>query len=211
MAETEYQYVPLTETVSAMGNPFGNRPDVYVIGNMLVYYRMNDSTVRVAPDVFVVFDAAGNHPRRSWFVWREGKAPDFVPEVASRHTHRRDLVEKRDIYRRMGVTEYWRFDPTGECFTPALAGERPVDGAYQPIPVAADADGILRGYSALLGLDICHRGGLELRLYDPVSGEWLLNHRESEAARQAAKAALTDAAAENQMLREQISRLQEGR
>ncbi len=124
LAETEYQYVPLTETVSAMRNRFGNRPDVYVIGNMLVYYRMNDSTVRVAPDVFVVFDAAGNHPRRSWFVWREGKAPDFVLEVASRRTHRRDLVEKRDIYRRIGVTEYWRFDPTGECFTPALAGER---------------------------------------------------------------------------------------
>ncbi len=62
----------------------------------------------------------------------------------------------------------------------------------------------MRGYSALLGLDICHRGGLELRLYDPVSGEWLLNHRESEAARLAAEA-------ENQMLREQIRRLQEGR
>ncbi len=184
LAETELQYVPLTETVSALRNHFRDRTDVYVIGDMLVYYRMNDKTVRVAPDVFVVFGATGNRPRDSWLVWREGKAPDFVMEIASQGTWRRDVAEKRDIYAGMGVTEYWRFDPTGECFTPALVGERLVDGVYQAITVPEDDAGMLRGHSAILGLDFCVLSDLELRLYDPTRGEWLLNHRETEAARQ---------------------------
>ena len=198
LAETEAQYVPLTETVSALRNRFLDRPDVYIIGNMLVYYRMNDTTVRVAPDVFAVFGAPGSHPRDSWFVWREGKAPDFVLEVASRGTRVRDRIEKRDIYARMGVTEYWRFDPTSRRSAPTLIGERLVNGVYQPIPVARDRAGILRGYSAILGLDICLLDGPELKLYDPVGGVWLRNHRESEAAATAAEAAQQEAEAAQQ-------------
>ena len=96
---------------------FIDHADVYVAGDMLVYYQMNDNTVSVAPDIFAVFGATGNHPRDSWLVWREGKAPDFVMEMASPSTWERDVGEKRDIYAAMGVTEYWRFDPTGQCFT----------------------------------------------------------------------------------------------
>ncbi len=183
MAETDFQYVPLTDTIAALRNWFINRTDVYVAGDMLMYYRMNDNATRVAPDVFAVFGAAGNHRRHSWLVWREGKAPDFVMEIASQSTWRRDVTEKRDIYAGMEVTEYWRFDPTGECFTPALAGERLIDGEYRPLPLETDGAGILRGHSAVLGLDICVLPDLELRLYDPVSRQWLLTPRESEAAR----------------------------
>ena len=180
MAETDFQYVPLTDTVAAaLHNWFIDRTDVYVAGDMLVYYRMNDNTTRVAPDVYAVFGAVGNYRRHSWLVWREGKAPDFVLEIASPSTWRRDVTEKRDIYAGMGVTEYWRFDPTGGCFTPALAGERLAGGEYRPIPLETDEGhiqgmGILRGRSAVLGLDICVLPGLELRLYDPASGQWLL-------------------------------------
>ena len=183
MAETDFQYVPLTDTIAALRNWFINRTDVYVAGDMLMYYRMNDNATRVAPDIFAVFGAAGNHRRHSWLVWREGKAPDFVMEIASQSTWRRDVTEKRDIYAGMGVTEYWRFDPTGECFTPALAGERLTDGEYRPLPLETDGADILRGHSAVLGLDICVLPDLELRLYDPASRQWLLTPRESEAAR----------------------------
>ena len=58
---------------------------------------------------------------------------------------------------------------------------------YQPIEVAEDGDGILRGYSDALGLDICVLPDLELRLYDPEREEWLLNYDEEQAARQAAE------------------------
>ena len=189
MAESDYQYTAMTETISTMRELYRGQPDVYVAGDMLMYYRKNDNVTRVAPDVFVVFGAAGNHRRDSWIVWREGKAPDFVMEMASASTWRRDITEKRPIYAAMGVTEYWRFDATGRYFAPALVGERLVDGEYQPIPITTDADGILRGHSEVLGLDICVKPGLELRLYDPQSGQWLRTHQETEEARQAESAA----------------------
>ena len=189
MAESDYQYTAMTETISTMRELYRGQPDIYVAGDMLMYYRKNDNVTRVAPDVFVVFGAAGNHRRDSWIVWREGKAPDFVMEMASASTWRRDITEKRPIYAAMGVTEYWRFDATGRYFAPALVGERLVDGEYQPIPITTDADGILRGHSEVLGLDICVKPGLELRLYDPQSGQWLRTHQETEEARQAEAAA----------------------
>ena len=208
MAENKWQYVAMTDTVSVLENRFLDRPDVYVGGDMLMYYRMNDNATRVAPDVFVVFGAAGKHFRDSWIVWREGKAPDFVMEVASPSTWRRDAAEKRDIYAEMGVSEYWRFDPTGEHFTPQLVGERLADGEYHQIPLETEGDGIIRGHSAVLGLDICVRPGLELRLYDPESGQWLRTHRESEEALQAAEAGKQAAEEEVRRLREQLQNLQ---
>ena len=203
MSENQWQYVAMTDTVSALANHFIHRPDVFVAGDLLVYYRMNDNATRVAPDVFVVFGAAGKHLRDSWIVWREGKAPDFVMEVASPSTWQRDAAEKREIYAEMEVSEYWRYDPVGAFFSPELVGERLVGGEYQPITLTTDDAGILRGHSAVLGLDICVKPDLELRLYDPQSWQWLRTHRESEEARQAAEE-------EVRRLREQLRDLQGG-
>ena len=208
MSENQWQYVAMTDTVSALANHFIHRDDVFVAGDLLVYYRMNDNATRVAPDVFVVFGANGKHLRDSWIVWREGKAPDFVIEVASPSTWRRDAAEKRDIYAEMGVSEYWRFDPTGEHFTPQLVGERLADGEYHQILLETEGDGIIRGHSAVLGLDICVRPGLELRLYDPESGQWLRTHRESEEALQSSEAGRQAAEEEVRRLREQLRNLQ---
>ena len=187
LAETDFQYIPLTYTVASLRARYASREDIYVAGNMLIYYRMNVPEACVAPDVYAVIGARGNHKRRSWFTWREGAVPAFVLEVASESTWRYDAAGKRAIYAEIGVTEYWRFDPTGECFSPALIGERLVDGAYQPIEVAYDKDGILRGHSDVLGLDLCALPNLDLRLYDPERDEWLLDYSEEQAARQAAE------------------------
>ena len=54
-----------------------------------------------------------------------GKPPDFVLEVASEGTGRRDYTVKRDIYAGYGVTEYWRFDHTGGAIPQCSAGRRP--------------------------------------------------------------------------------------
>jgi len=217
MAESQLQYTPLTDTVSALENYFIERSDVFIAGDLLVYYWMNDNRTRVAPDVFVVFGASGNHPRDSWLVWREGKAPDFVMEIASPSTWERDAVEKREIYANMGVTEYWRFDPTGECFTPELVGETLSEGEYHELPLERDGEGRLWGRSSVLGLDIYVLPVLELRLYDPASGLWLLTPHESEDARLAAEASLQESEtarqqleAENERLREQLRSMQSG-
>ena len=200
MAEDDAQLTAMLDTIPTLREWFDNREDVYAGGDMLMYYRMNDNQTRVAPDVFVVF-GVGKHSRRSWIVWREGKAPDLVMEMASGSTWRRDMREKRDIYASMGVTEYWRFDPTGNYFTPPLIGERLEGAEYQPMPLATDGEGVLWGRSAVLRLDICARPGPEgnlLRLYDPDSGQWLRTHHEEAAARQATEAALRDEAAARQ-------------
>lgn len=192
LAESDYQFYPLTDTVRALGLHFADRPDVYVAGNMLVYYRVNDVSARLAPDVFVVF-GVDDHLRRSYFVWREGKAPDFVMEIASDSTVNNDTGEKRDRYAELGVTEYWRFDPTGECLTPPLQCDLLEDGQYRPVELSRDPEGNIRGHSQLLELDIyATPGEVRLRLYDPVKESWLRNLPESEAALRAEESAHID-------------------
>ena len=188
MAETDAQFYPLTETVLALRQRYADRDDVYVSGDLLIYYRMNDNTVRLAPDVFVVF-GIDDHLRSSYIIWREGgKTPDFVLEIASPGTFVRDMTEKRALYAAIGVTEYWRFDPTGQLFSPALVGERlGEDGEYEPIEIGADDDGILRGYSEVLELDVCQRPDGDLRLFDPETQTWLSYLAEEVAARQTAE------------------------
>ena len=70
--------------------------------------------------------------RRGYSIEEQGKAPEFVLEIASPTTGRQDEEGKRAGYRDYGVGEYWRFDPSGgEYHRQSLAGE----GAYQPIAI----------------------------------------------------------------------------
>ena len=209
MAENDHQFEAITYAASALKIWFRDVSTVYVAGDMLIYYKRGDNRVRVAPDVFVVPGAKGSHPRQSWMVWAEGAVPRFVLEVASKSTWTHDAGEKRRIYAEMGVWEYWRFDPeNGKYFREVLIGERLVDGEYVRMEVRRGADGILRGHSEFLGLDLCVRPDGQIRLYDPAAGEWLLSHGEAvserdEAARERdiANAALRESNAEIQRLR----------
>ena len=189
MPDNDEQFVPVTDALSALRYWYSDRDDVYVSGNLFVYYRMNDNRTWVAPDVFVVVGGTVKGFRDSWITWREGKPPDFAMEFASRSTWRYDLGDKRRIYVNMGVPEYWRFDPAGRYFRPPLVGERLVNGQYQPIPVTMGADGILRGHSAILGLDLCVLPDGQLRFYDPQSGQWLRTYEEEVALRERETAA----------------------
>ena len=108
----------------------------------------------------------------------QGKPPDFVLEVASESTGVVDYTEKRDEYASYGIPEYWRFDPSGGVYhNAALAGDRLVDGEYEPIDIQV-IDGLSRrGYSAVLGLWLCwedHR----LRWFDPKTEAYLRTHDE---------------------------------
>ena len=185
MADNDVQFIPVTDALAALRHQFSHRDDVYVSGNLFIYYRMNDNNTWVAPDVFVVMGGTRKGPRHSWITWREGKVPDFVLEITSPSTWQNDAIGKRRIYANMGVAEYWRFDPLSRYFNPPLVGERLVDGEYRPIEVTTDADGILRGHSPVLGLDICVLPGGLLRFYDPERGQWLNTYEEEVAIREA--------------------------
>ena len=204
LAENDLQYIALTDTVDALRTRLADSPDVYVAGNMLVYYREGDASSRVAPDVFVAFGANGNHPRMSWLVWEEGLPPTFVLEVGSPSTWRRDAGVKRDIYAGMGVAEYWRFDAMGNLFSPGLIGEVLVDGTYHPLEVRADESGALRGHSPTLGVDLYVRDDNQLRLFDPADETWLLRSRDKSRV-------ISEQAVEIERLRAQMESLRRER
>ncbi|MBF0353416.1 MAG: Uma2 family endonuclease [SAR324 cluster bacterium] len=62
------------------------------------------------PDLMVVYDVEIHH-RRSWNVLREGKGLDFVLEILSKDTRRKDQVDKLNLYARLQIPEYFMFDP----------------------------------------------------------------------------------------------------
>ena len=129
------------------------------------------------PDLFVVFDAdpAGYLARNGYVISEQGKPPDFVMEVASETTAQTDVGEKRDEYAVLGIAEYWRFDKTGEYHGDRLAGDRLVDGVYQPIIIEELADNVLQGYSAAVNLNIRWERG-QLGWYDPATDRHILTY-----------------------------------
>ena len=134
---------------------------------------------------------------------RQGKPPDFVLEIASRWTGVIDYTEKREDYARYEITEYWRFDSTeGQYHDVALAGDRLVDGEYEPIEIERLDESRFRGYSEALELYVCWEYG-ELRFYNPASGGYLLTHEEEYIGRRDAEVqvALAEARAESERAR----------
>ena len=194
MAESESQFWPILYVGAALDCYFQARDDVYVVGNLMLYYQEGDPGRSVSPDLMVVFGAP-KHIRSSYRLWEEPKAPDFVLEIASESTHRMDRGEKRDIYAGMGVGEYWQCDPAGGYLDPPVLGFRLVEGRYVPVSVTLEG-GMLVGRSEVLGLELRLTPGAPvreaLRFYDPVRGEPLRSLREEQAARQALEAELRE-------------------
>ena len=117
-------------------------------------------------------------------------------EIASASTGREDTGRKRGSYARIGVPEYWRFDPNkGRYHGQKLAGERLVNRVYRPLPLTREPDGILKGYSPVLGLSLCWDARWP-RLYDPATDTYLENWREVAAAREAAEVQATESEAQ---------------
>ena len=159
---------------------FRERPDVAVEGYRLPYYVEGDPCSRVAPDMFVVFGVPKRR-RRTYLLWEEGKAPDFVLEVTSRSTRRQDRGFKRNLYARLGVREYWLFDPTGDWLDPRLQGNRLSGGRYEPLSPTGIEGGERVLHSAVLGLDVYVDRG-EIRFRDPTTDRKLLTLEETTLA-----------------------------
>ena len=148
--------------------------------------------------------------RNGYLIWEVGKPPDFVLEVASETTASNDVGRKRDLYARMGMSEYWRFDASGgNMYGAALVGEYLERGAYREFPVHIAADGVIWAYSPLLRLNLRWNGG-EIELQDPDTDEILLDRRgvrlametAVEAERQARRAAERELEEYRQLVRQ---------
>ena len=204
---------------------FAHRNDVLISGEGYLRYEATNDAERLAPDCVVALgvNPEGIIARNGYVISEVGKPPDFVLEVASRSTGRRDYTVKREGYAGYGVQEYWRFDHTGGRFHDApLAGDTLVDGEYERLEIHEGSGGMLWGHSAVLGLDLCWDDG-ELRFRDPMTGEFLPTPEELQAERDAAEsradaeqaradtaeARAAAAEAESAALREQLRRLQQ--
>ncbi len=185
-----------TEALQVVRTFFQGRAATLVSGDSPVYYTREDGEQGVVwPDCYVAFGVDGEAilARNGYFLNHVGQPPDFVLEIASESTHSEDTGRKRDLYARLGIGEYWRFDPTGgDFYGEALVGERLVDREYRRIELQQDSEGIIWGCSEALGLDLCWDSG-RLRFYDPTAGAYLRNLAEAEALIAEAEALIAEA------------------
>jgi Uma2 family endonuclease len=156
---------------------------VYVGSDMLVYYEDGNPRRFVVPDEFIVLDCE-QYDRRTFKIWEEGRTPNVIIEVTSNRTKTKDQQTKPEIYRQLGIGEYFLYDPTAEYLNPALRGYRLQNGGYVPIEPSVDS------WLA------CEQLGIELRLdarqlvmRDAATKQVLLTRADAEqAAREAAEA-----------------------
>jgi Uma2 family endonuclease len=148
--------------------------------NLNIYQTNNKYEYPLAPDV-AVFKGVIRRPIRSWKLGRSGSAPQVVFEIASEETWAKDLEEKPARYARMGVHEYFAYDPNEPPLSRSrsrrLFGWHGISGqAHEMTPAS---NGAL--WSAELASWLVPEGAF-LRLYDS-QGQPRLTGMEAEARR----------------------------
>jgi Uma2 family endonuclease len=152
---------------------------VYVGANLLVYYVEGDPSKFVVPDDFVVKDCDPGR-RRTFKIWEECRVPNVVFEVTSRSSRVEDAVYKPQIYARLGVKEYFLYDPTAEYLDPPLQGFR-LEGPDH-VRIEPSGSGALKCEE--LGI-LLRRDGGDLVLVDVQTGRVLITRGEAAEARAA--------------------------
>ena len=156
---------------------------IIVLSEIPVSWTPSRNEGHRVPDLLVAFDAdlVLAVENKGYSIRNQGKPPDFVLEIASPSTGREDYTKKREDYADFGIPEYWRFDPSGGQHHDgeALAGDRLVEGAYQPIAISMTDPEHLWGRSEVLNLDLCWDSG-QLRWWDPVAERYLRTFDETD-------------------------------
>lgn len=205
MAETDWHRDLMSESIQTLKRRYAKDENVYVSGNLLMFYVPGNKRKHVSPDVFVV-KGVPNGDRPNYLVWEEGKGPDFIAEMTSSSTRNEDLNTKFELYQNvLKVPEYILFDPRGDYLDPRLRGYRLFRGKYRPIRLVEG-----RLPSKVLGLHL-EGDGEQLRFFDPATGEWIPTVAEAlakaVAARQETEAAQQRVEAENERLRQELETL----
>ncbi len=183
MVETDLQYYAIVDSVFALKRHLKHLGrNGTVRADCALYYDSDRPSIYVAPDVLFAFDVIV--PRSEGFVPRvQGKVPDLVMEMASRSTHAQDSGSKHARYAKLGIGEYWQYDPHHQYLPDELIGWQLKVGRYEKIPVQLDQTrGAWVGESRILGtawgLDQTTQ---ELRLWNPSAQAWYLTDREEVA------------------------------
>lgn len=177
MAETDEHRDWMVALIEMLKEWFRDRQDVYVSGNIFVYYEKGRPSAVFSPDAFVVIGVP-KKKRRTYKTWLEGgKVPDVVFEVSSESTSAEDEGSKKALCRRLGIKEYFLYDPDGEYLDPKLQGYQLVNGKYLSMPFERETG----FYSEKLGLYLRLEGN-NLRLVNPQTGQFLWTPEEVHAA-----------------------------
>ena len=176
--------------IPALRTHFGFPDTTIVLGEVPVGWNATGERrgLRI-PDLLIAFniERAAVIEVMGYSINEHGKPPDFVLEIASPTTARRDEIEKPGDYADFGVPEYWRFDHEwGRSYAVGLAGDSLDNGVYQPITIHQSGASMYWGRSAVLNLDVCWEHG-ELRFYDPAAQRYLDTYDTTHYARIAAE------------------------
>lgn len=180
---TSFDHLARNGNVHHLIHHFGNPDTTVIVGER--YLLSAPGAPRREwriPDLLIAFNADPQLYRanNAYVISEQDKPPDFVMEIASRGTGRRDATAKREDYQALGIPEYWRFDETGNHHGTRLAGDQLVDGEYRAFPIETLAEGVLQGYSPALDLYI-RWDHAELKWYDPATGEHIPTFEQMQA------------------------------
>ena len=170
---TSFNQLTPNGTAHHLVQHLGNPDTTLVAGeHYLSLVPTSDMTGVRYPDLLVAFgvDPAAYYRSNAYVISEQGKPPDFVLEIVSRSSRQADRVDKREDYAALGIPEYWRFDEAARRRENRLAGDRLVEGRYEPIAIEELPDGVLQGYSTELNLYLRWERG-QLRLHDPATGQ----------------------------------------
>src|SRR5262249_60594268 len=84
VAESDFQLHPLLYAVTALRTYFQDRADVYVAGDMFIYYEEGNPEAVVGADVFVLLGTA-QRDRASYMLWQGTRRPEIVRGSTSTH------------------------------------------------------------------------------------------------------------------------------
>ena len=203
MAETERHFRELVKNMNRIENHLAAIPDVYVLGDMMMYYEEGNPRKSISPDIFAAF-GIGRKERRIYKIWEEGKPPDFVLAFASKGTYRNDLTRKVELYAAIGIREYFVYDVDRRYLPRPLLGFRLIGDAYVEIPPLANG-GVP---AATLGLEF-HLLDDSLGIYDPAAKDWVQTATEAAETRAAdAETRANQEADARQQAEAEVARLQ---
>ncbi len=128
--------------------------DVEAVSEINLYVTARPQETPVSPDVTIIdglqIEQRSDAESRSYYVGEDGPPPRVAFEVASEETWRHDLEQKPARYEKLGVREFFAFDPNQRSFWKGswagqgrLLGWRldPATGHYESLP--KDAEGSL--------------------------------------------------------------------
>ena len=173
LGETDFHITATLLLLQMLRDHFVNDPQVYVASDLMFYYERGNPRAVKAPDIFVV-KGVGKHKRRVYKLWEEQVVPCTLFEITSKQTAQADLTTKYELYERLGVSEYFLFDPLDEYLKPGLQGFTLVQGRYQALPLSSEGELISRE----LGLILRPQGDW-LRLVDDYTHQVLLTSAEA--------------------------------